>query len=86
MNLDDNGRYIQQLTIALRRLRLRTQLYQTPDRPEDRAAQIIEQVRFLKFMLSCNSKIMINSIYCYSIRMSNGCMLYCYLISILGEI
>lgn len=48
MNLDDNGSYTEQLTIGLRRLRLRTQLYQTPDRPEDRAAQIIEQVGFVK--------------------------------------
>jgi hypothetical protein len=43
--LDDGNVYKERLEVALHRLELRSQLYKQPDRPEDMAAMIIEQVR-----------------------------------------
>lgn len=42
--LDDGGLYKERLEVSLRRLELRAQLYKQPDRAEDIAAMIIEQV------------------------------------------
>lgn len=42
--LDDGNVYKERLEVALHRLELRSQLYKQPDRPEDMAAMIIEQV------------------------------------------
>lgn len=44
LEMDDSGQYRDRLTTALTRLKLRATLYQTPERPEDLAAMIIEQV------------------------------------------
>jgi len=43
--LDDDGLYESRLQLALRRMELRSQLYQQPERGEDLAAMIIEQVK-----------------------------------------
>ena len=43
--MDDDGLYTERLGTLLTRLQLRASLYTTPDRPEDLAAMIIEQVR-----------------------------------------
>ncbi|OWF46298.1 Tetratricopeptide repeat protein 40 [Mizuhopecten yessoensis] len=43
--LDDGNVYRERLEVSLRRLELRSQLYQQPERPEDIAAMIIEQAR-----------------------------------------
>ncbi|XP_069140158.1 cilia- and flagella-associated protein 46-like isoform X2 [Argopecten irradians] len=43
--LDDGNVYHERLEVSLRRLELRSQLYQQPERPEDMAAMIIEQAR-----------------------------------------
>ncbi len=43
--LDDDGFYSERLGTLLTRLQLRASLYTTPERPEDVAAMIIEQVR-----------------------------------------
>ncbi|XP_078492369.1 cilia- and flagella-associated protein 46 isoform X3 [Ciona intestinalis] len=45
LELDDSGFYHERLQTMLHRLQLSTQLYRTPDRPEDVAAIIIEQAR-----------------------------------------
>ena len=45
--LDDSGQYKDRLETALTRLQLRATLYKTPERPEDLAAMIIEQVSHL---------------------------------------
>ena len=42
--LDDGSVYQERLEVMLRRLELRSQLYRQPERPEDQAAMIIEQV------------------------------------------
>lgn len=42
-NFDDAGVYREQLNHALKRLRLRAELYQTPERVEDKVAMILEQ-------------------------------------------
>lgn len=42
--LDDGAVYNERLQLALHRLQLRAELYQQPNRPEDEAAMIIEQV------------------------------------------
>ena len=42
--LDDGAVYNERLQLALHRLQLRAELYQQPERPEDAAAMIIEQV------------------------------------------
>jgi hypothetical protein len=44
LDMDDSGQYRDRLNTALTRLKLRATLYETPDRPEDLAAMIIEQV------------------------------------------
>ena len=44
LELDDSGQYYDRLQTALTRLQLRATLYKTPERPEDLAAMIIEQV------------------------------------------
>ena len=44
LELDDSGQYYNRLQTALTRLQLRATLYKTPERPEDLAAMIIEQV------------------------------------------
>ncbi|KAK7109057.1 hypothetical protein V1264_013170 [Littorina saxatilis] len=43
--LDDGGVYQERLEVMLRRLELRSQLYRQPERPEDQAAMIIEQIK-----------------------------------------
>jgi hypothetical protein len=43
--LDDEGLYSERLQTLLTRLQLRASLYTTPERPEDLATMIIEQVR-----------------------------------------
>ena len=45
LEMDDSGQYYDRLQTALTRLQLRATLYKTPERPEDLAAMIIEQVR-----------------------------------------
>ncbi len=45
IEMDDSGQYSDRLKTALTRLQLRATLYKTPERPEDLAAMIIEQVR-----------------------------------------
>jgi hypothetical protein len=45
LSLDDGEVYKDRLQVALHRLELRAQLYQTPERAEDQAAMIIEQAR-----------------------------------------
>lgn len=45
IEMDDSGQYGDRLKTALTRLQLRATLYKTPERPEDLAAMIIEQVR-----------------------------------------
>ncbi|XP_077976409.1 cilia- and flagella-associated protein 46-like [Styela clava] len=45
LQLDQSGLYHQRLHTMLRRLELSTQLYQSPETPEDSAAVIIEQAR-----------------------------------------
>lgn len=50
LELDDSGQYGDRLRTALTRLQLRATLYQTPERPEDLAAMIIEQVRPVEFI------------------------------------
>ena len=42
--LDDGKVYEERLQVMLHRLDLRSELYQQPERPEDQAAMIIEQV------------------------------------------
>ena len=42
--LDDGAVYQERLTVAVNRLTLRAELYKQPDRAEDQAAMIIEQV------------------------------------------
>ncbi|XP_041368339.1 cilia- and flagella-associated protein 46-like isoform X2 [Gigantopelta aegis] len=44
LELDDGNIYRERLEVALHRLELRSELYKQPDRPEDQAAMIIEQV------------------------------------------
>jgi hypothetical protein len=44
MKLDEEKVYESRLQVALHRLELRTQLYKQPERSEDVAAMIIEQV------------------------------------------
>ena len=44
MLLDDGGVYQERLGTLLKRLQLRATIYTTPERPEDLAAMIIEQV------------------------------------------
>ena len=44
LELDDSGMYYDRLQTALTRLQLRATLYKTPERAEDLAAMIIEQV------------------------------------------
>ena len=44
LSLDDGNVYRERLEVSLRRLELRSQLYEQPERPEDQAAMIIEQV------------------------------------------
>ena len=46
--LNDSGQYKDRLETALTRLQLRATLYKTPERPEDLAAMIIEQVPFYR--------------------------------------
>ena len=45
LELNDTGQYRDRLETSLKRLQLRATLYKTPERPEDLAAMIIEQVR-----------------------------------------
>ena len=45
LELDDSGMYYDRLQTALTRLQLRATLYKTPERAEDLAAMIIEQVQ-----------------------------------------
>lgn len=45
LDMDDSSQYRDRLNTALKRLKLRATLYQTPERPEDLAAMIIEQVK-----------------------------------------
>lgn len=45
MRLDSLGRYTDKIKITFRRLQLSTLLYQSPDRPEDKATMAIEQVQ-----------------------------------------
>ena len=47
--LDDGGVYRERLQVALHRLQLCAELYKQPERPEDQAAMIIEQVLLVKF-------------------------------------
>ena len=47
--LDDGAVYKDRLDVALHRLELRATLYSTPERPEDQAAMIIEQVVSIQF-------------------------------------
>ena len=42
--LDDGDVYQERLQVALRRLQLRAQLYELPERAEDQAAMMVEQV------------------------------------------
>ncbi|XP_065072026.1 cilia- and flagella-associated protein 46-like isoform X1 [Rhopilema esculentum] len=46
--LDENGQFKSRIEASLHRLELRSMLYQTPERPEDIAALIIEQARSTK--------------------------------------
>ena len=46
LEMDDSGQYGDRLQTALTRLQLRATLYKTPERPEDLAAMIIEQVTY----------------------------------------
>ena len=52
LSLDDGNVYHERLEVALRRLELRAQLYKQPDRPEDQAAMIIEQVCWFSHCMS----------------------------------
>jgi len=52
-----SGLYHERLLTMLHRLQLSTQLYRSPDRPEDIAANIIEQV--ITFVLSSRSAIQV---------------------------
>ena len=45
LSLDDGEVYRDRLQVALHRLELRAELYQTPEREEDQAAMVIEQAR-----------------------------------------
>lgn len=45
MRLDSLGLYQDKMKIAYNRLQLCTMLYQSPDRPEDKATMAIEQVQ-----------------------------------------
>lgn len=45
MRLDSQGIYQDKLSMVYNRLQLCTMLYQSPDRPEDKATMAIEQVR-----------------------------------------
>lgn len=45
MRLDSLGLYKDKIKITFRRLQLGTMLYQSPDRPEDKATMAIEQVQ-----------------------------------------
>lgn len=55
--LDDGGLYKERLEVSLRRLELRAQLYKQPDRAEDIAAMIIEQVITCTFIKTWYSKV-----------------------------
>lgn len=45
LNLDVRGEHQERLSAALHALRLRSMLYETPQRSQDRAALLIQQVR-----------------------------------------
>ena len=45
LSLDDANIYKERLEVMLHRLELRSELYKQPERPEDIAGMIIEQVR-----------------------------------------
>ena len=55
VQFDVDGVYKSRLEVALHRLQLRSQLYTKPDRSEDTAAMIIEQVMnaLSLFLLLC---------------------------------
>lgn len=44
IHLDNGGQYQEHLRLTLNRLRLYTMLYKSPERPEDQAVMMIEQV------------------------------------------
>lgn len=44
IGFDDGGQYSERLQTSLHRLELRAELYKSPERIEDKAAMIIEQV------------------------------------------
>ena len=45
LSLDDANIYKERLEVMLHRLELRSELYKQPERPEDIAGMIIEQVK-----------------------------------------
>ena len=47
LSLDDGQVYKERLEVMLHRLELRSELYKQPERPEDIAGMIIEQVSVL---------------------------------------
>ena len=53
--LDDGKVYEERLQVALHRLQLRSELYTQPERPEDQAAMIIEQVRYMPDICAANT-------------------------------